>query len=178
MVVNWTHLSNHTETEGYTNVNRTLAGLHKLIKARKPDAFVWAGVVKKDDLSDAPWLSSFSFKPDGLLVWNLRQFHSPFAETRQRYVPIVGADMPMVVASFYGHKPPLVEAGMKLQAAKTMTNSVQRAAMQTEADSKLAGVGKISRDLIARQEAKLQALGYRGMTTHGLLVEAVDKGKN
>lgn len=180
VVVNWTHLSNHTETDGYTNVNRTLSGLYQLIKARKPDAFVWAGVVKKDDRTDVPWLQAFTFKPDGLLIWNLRQFHSPFAETRTRYLPVVGADMPMVVAGFYGYKPALVQTGEKLKAAKLLTDAGQRTNAIVEAENKLGEVGKISRDLIAKQEAKLQALGYRGMTTHGLLLESVtqaNKGK-
>ena len=173
VAVNWTHLSNHVLQDGYTNVNRTLSGLHKLIKARKPDAFVWVGVVKKDTKSDVPWLQAMTFKPDGLLVWNLAQFHSPFAETRKRFVPVVGADTPMVVAGFYGYKPALLDSGKKLQAAKLIADATARTEAQSEADAKMADIGKITRNFLGREEAELQRLGYRGIAAHGLLLEAL-----
>jgi hypothetical protein len=175
VVINWTHLSNHVLSDGYTNVNTTLSGLYKLIKARKPDAFVWAGVVKKDDLSDTPWLQSFTFEPDGLLIWNLRQFHSPFAETRARYLPMIGADTPMVVASFYGYKEAVRDAGEKLHAARAMSAGPERVSAQAKAEQRQADIGKITRELIGKQEVKLQELGYRGLTLHGLLIESLSQ---
>jgi hypothetical protein len=178
VVINWTHLSNHVLSDGYTDVNTTLSGLYKLIRARKPDAFVWLGVVKKDDRTDETWLRAATFKPDGLLIWNLRQFHSPFEQTRQRYLPLVGADMPMVIAGFYGYKPALLEAGERLEAAKLIADTGERAGAEAEASAKLADVGGLTRDLMERQESKLRGLGYRGLTTHGLLLEAMTRANS
>ncbi len=85
VVLNDWCLSNHRiDPESYAQANHTLNALFQLIKARKPDAFVWLRVVKEDNHSDEPWLKAMTFKPDGLQISNLRQFHSPFADT---YLP-------------------------------------------------------------------------------------------
>lgn len=167
VVLNWTRVSNHTETGDYAAVNRMFTGLHRLLKARKPEAFVWLGVVKKDDRTDEQWLRAMTFEPDGLLIWNLRQFHSPFAETRERYVPIVGADRPMVIAGFYGYKSALAETEKQIQSAKDDMSA------RTVAETRLKGLGELSGSLLQAQERELQQLGYRGWTLHGSLIEAV-----
>ena len=104
-------MNNKLEAKDYARANRTLNALFQLIKARKPDAFVWLGVDKKDSRFDEAWLKAMTFHPDGLQISNLRQFHSPFERTRQRYMEIVGTNMPMMVMGFYGQKAALEAKG-------------------------------------------------------------------
>ena len=147
--------------------------LFQLIKARKPDAFVWLGVVKEDNRSDEPWLKAMTFQPDGLQISNLRQFHSPFAETRARYVEIVGTNTPLMVAGFYGYTAALQDKGEKLFAA--LKNKDKKAGQAAKADVtvKLGGIGAVVGQNLAKEEADLQSLGYRGLSAHWLLLTAV-----
>jgi hypothetical protein len=161
------------EVESYDQADRTLNALFQLIKARKPDAFVWLGVVKEDDRTDEPWLKAMTFKPDGLQISNLRQFHSPFAETRQRYAKIVGADTPMMVAGFYGYMAALQEKGKRLSAALKNKDSQARQAAEAEATAELGSVGAVAGQDLVREEANLQSLGYRGLSTQWLLLTSL-----
>lgn len=174
VALNGADLSNaKLEVENYGQANRTLNALFQLIKARKPDAFVWLGVVKEDAKTDEPWLKAMTFKPDGLQISNLRQFHSPFAETHRRYVEIVGADMPMMVAGFYGHKDALQEKGDLLFAALNNKNPKARQAAEAKAKAELGNIGTAVGQDLARMEADLQSLGYQGLSVHWLLHAAL-----
>src|SRR5690606_13362155 len=63
VTLNWEHLSNHELKSDFGAANQTMSALFKLIKARKPDAFVWVGVVKQDDRTDERWLRALDFQP-------------------------------------------------------------------------------------------------------------------
>jgi hypothetical protein len=174
VALNGADLSNaKIEVDNYDQANRNLNALFQLIKARKPDAFVWLGVVKEDDRSDEPWLRAITFKPDGLQISNLRQFHSPFAETYRRYVEIVGADTPMMVAGFYGQKAALGEKEKTLSASWTNRDAKARQAAELKAKAELGGIGAVVGNDLAREEAELQSLGYRGLSVHWLLHTAL-----
>lgn len=142
VVLNGPNLSNaNLDVNNFAQANRILSALFQLIKARKPDAFVWLSVVKKDDRSDEQWLKAMTFRPDGLQISNLRQFHSPFAETRARYLQVVGSDMPMMVNGFYGYEAALQTEGKKLAAGLANTNLVVGRAERTTAIAELGGIG-------------------------------------
>ena len=70
VLLNSENLSNWDLKDRYADANLVMAGMYQLIKARKPDAFVWARVVWQEDESDSRWLAALSFKPDGLVIWN------------------------------------------------------------------------------------------------------------
>lgn len=179
VVLNGPNLSNAgVDTNNYPQANRILNALFQLIKARKPDAFVWLSVVKEDNHSDEQWLKSMSFKPDGLQISNLRQFHSPFAETRARYVEIVGPDMPMMVSGFYGYQAALQTAGKMLAAGLTNTNLKAGQIQTSTAIAQLGGIGVLARENLAQVETNLQSLGYRGLSTHWLLLSALANSNN
>ncbi len=174
VALNGADLSNaKLDVTNYAQANLTLNALFQLIKARKPDAFVWLGVVKEDDRSDEPWLKAMTFQPDGLQISNLRQFHSPFADTYRRYVEIVGADTPMMVAGFYGHKTALEEKEKMLSASWTNKNSKLRQAAEAAATAQLGSIGAVVGQDLAKEEADLQSLGYRGLSVHWLLQTAL-----
>jgi len=174
VALNWEHLSNHELKSDFSAANQTMSGLFKLIKARKPDAFVWVGVVKQDDRTDERWLRALNFQPDGLLVWNLRQFHSPFENAYTRLTAIVGPATPLVVAGFYGYKQPLQKAGRQLSEAKRIESSAERGAAKRAAMQQLEAMGDaIGVETLARLEEKLRAIGFQGLAPHWLLVQAV-----
>jgi len=173
VVLNGDDLTNAKIEPGYERANRSLNALYRLIKARKPDAFVWLEVVKQDSHSDERWLKAMTFTPDGLQISNLRQFHSPFAETRRRYVGIVGTNMPMMVAGFFGYKAALQEKGRLLSDSKRITNPTVRVAATTEATAQIGGIGSLVGQDLAQAEVEVAALGYRGLSAHSLLIEAL-----
>lgn len=179
VVLNWEKLNTHDVQGRSADVNQVLSGLYKLIKARKPDAFVWVSVVKQDSRTDEQWLRSLTFKPDGLFIANLRQFESPFDQTRRRYIALLGEDLPMVVSGFYGYRPQLQAAGKALSAARRLENSTQRQAAEAQALARIAAIGKVVGSNLGREEQHLQTLGYRGLTVNWRLLEALDQaGKN
>jgi len=175
VVLNGPNLSNaKLDATDYDQANRTLNALFRLVKARKTDAFAWLGVVNEADRSDEQWLKAMTFMPDGLQISNLRQFHSPFAETRNRYVGIVGSDMPMMVVGFYGETAALQERGKMLAAA--LTNNDPQAVATVMAQ--LGGIGSVVGPHLAQVETNLQSLGYRGVSTHWLLLAAIVNSNN
>lgn len=174
VAVNGPALSNtHLDPTNYAQANSTLNALFQLIKARKPDAFVWLSVVKKDDRSDEQWLRAMTFQPDGLQISNLRQFHSPFAETRARYAAIVGADTPMMVSGFCGYTAALQEKRKRLSAAVRNKDPQARQTAEAEATMELGSIGAVVGQDLVREEADLQSLGYRGLSAHWLLLAAL-----
>jgi hypothetical protein len=174
VVLNGADLSNaKLDVTNYAQANLTLNALFQLIKVRKPDAFVWLGVVKRDDRSDEPWLKALTFQPDGLQISNLRQFHSPFADTYQRYVGIIGTNTPMMVAGFYGYTAALQEKGDLLLAALTNNNSQALQTSIVQAAAQLGNVGAAVGQDLAQEETNLQAMGYRGISSHWLLLTAM-----
>jgi hypothetical protein len=164
--------------ENYDQAGRTLNALFWLIKARKPDAFVWLSVVKEDDHSDERWLKAMTFKPDGLQISNLRQFHSPFDETRRRYIGIVGEGVPMMVAGFFGQKAVLQDRGKTLSGAKKIEDVEARQAAKTAATAELGGIGATVAPDFAQLETRLQSLGYSGLSVHWLLLQALANQTN
>jgi len=158
----------------YDQANLNLNALFQLIKARNPNAFVWLSVVKEDDRSDEPWLKAMTFRPDGLQISNLRQFNSPFAETRNRYMAIVGTNMAMMVAGFYGDAAALQKSGATLTAA--MQNNNPQA--EATATAQLGGIGAAIGQNLSRLETNLQSLGYRGLSAHWLLLAALANSTN
>jgi hypothetical protein len=179
VTLNGPSLSNpDLDTNSYPQANRILNALFQLIKARKPDAFVWLEVVKEDSRSDEQWLKAMTFRPDGLLISNLRQFHSPFAETRARYARIVGADMPMVVSDFCGYAAEIKKTGKVLIAGLANTNRQAGRAQQKAAMAELGGVGALAGPNLTEVETNLQALGYRGISVHWLLLAAIANSNN
>ena len=156
----------------YSAADRQLNALYQLIKARKPDAFVWLEVVKEDDHSDEQWLKAITFKPDGLQISNLRQFHSPFAETRARYTEIVGADMPMMISGFEGYSAALHQKGQLLDAASKKHGGPDTFASVA---SQLGGIGSTVGSDLTQLETQLKSLGYRGISAHWLLLGALAK---
>lgn len=174
VVLNGASLSNASlDAKNYDQANRVLNALFQLVKARKPDAFVWLSVVKEDDRSDEQWLRGMSFQPDGLQISNLRQFHSPFAETRARYVAIVGPDMPMMVSGFCGYTAALQAKGKKLRAALANTNRPAAQADEAAVTAQLGNIGAAAGQDLAQVETNLLALGYRGISVHWLLLTAL-----
>lgn len=173
--LNGANLSNTRLNEAsYGRANRTLNALFQLIKARKPDVFVWLGVVKQDNLADEKWLRAMTFRPDGLQIWNLTQFHSPFAQTRARYAKIVGTNMPMMVVDFYGYGPELQKQGDALIAAlKSKDKSGAVAAMH-----QLGAIGGLIGQGLAEEETNLQSLGYRGISVQWPLLLALANANN
>jgi hypothetical protein len=174
VALNGANLNNaKLDVTNYDQANRTLNALFQLIKARKPDAFVWLSVVKEDDRSDEPWLKAMTFKPDGLQISNLRQFHSPFAETHDRYLEIVGTNMPMMVAGFYGYTAALQEKEKMLSAALKNNDPQARQVAEAAATQQIGGIGAVVGQDLAQEEAYLQSLGYRGLSVHWLLLAAL-----
>jgi hypothetical protein len=179
VAVNGPNLSNASmDVNNYAQANRILNALFRLIKARKPEAFVWLSVVKKDDHSDEQWLRAMTFRPDGLQISNLRQFHSPFAETRARYVQIVGSDMPMMVNGFYGYETALQAGGKKLAASLANADLHAARTEKAAAIAELGGIGVLAGPNLAEVETNLQLLGYRGLSTHWLLLAAIANSSN
>jgi len=175
VVLNGPNLSNvKLDAADYAEANRELNALFRLIKARKPDAFVWLSVVKQDDHSDERWLKAMTFTPDGLLISNLRQFHSPFAETRNRYAAIVGTNMPMMVCGFEGYTAALENQKAKLAAA--ITNNDLTAAIA--AKRRMGGIGIQVGQNLGDMESGLQSLGYRGLSVQWTLIAALANSNN
>lgn len=173
VVLNGDDLTNAKFKDRYDQANHILNAMFQLIKSRKPEAFVWLSVVKQDDRTDEQWLRAMTFRPDGLQISNLRQFHSPFAETRRRYVEIFGADMPMMVSGFYGYKDTLQSKGKELSLAKKIQDPKARLTAKTDAKAKLGGIGNVVVEDLGRLEADLRTLGYCGLSIHQLLIEAI-----
>jgi hypothetical protein len=170
VVLNGPNLNNtKLDATNYDLANRNLNALFQLIKARKPDAFVWLGVVKEDDHSDEQWLKAMTFMPDGLQISNLRQFHSPFAETRARYMEIVGTNMPMMVTGFYGYAAALQEK------RDILTAAMKSGDLQAEATAtaQLGGIGAVVGQGLKQVETNLQSLGYRGISVQWSLLMAL-----
>jgi hypothetical protein len=153
VVVNWESLSNFDLKRRYTDADLVMSGLYKLIKARRPETFVWVRVVWQEDESDARWLAGLTFAPDGLVIWNLHSFRSPFERARAKYLPLVGEATPMVVAEFYGYYPKLASV------------------------SDVAELGKLIAPNMSRLEQRLKELGYSGLAPDWLLFEAVAKAR-
>jgi hypothetical protein len=174
VAVNGQALSNtHLDPENYNQADRTLNALFRLIKARKPNAFVWLSLVKKDDRTDEQWLKAMSFKPDGLQISNLRQFDSPFAETRTRYSAIVGADTPLMVAGFCGYTAALDERRKQLSTVVRTRDPQARQAAESEASTELGNIGAAAAQEFSKVETNLQSLGYRGLSANWLLLAAL-----
>ena len=174
VVLNDAPLSNaRLHSPGYAPASRQLNAFFQLIKARKPEAFVWLTIVKQDNRSDESWLKALTFRPDGLRILNLNQFHSPFAQTRQRYRALLGADRPMVVGNFHGYSAALKQQGDRLTTALREDDSQAAAA----AAGQLEGIGAAGPDL-AELETYLQLLGYRGLSANWLLLLATVNDTN
>lgn len=175
VVLNGPNLSNAKLAEtNYVQANLTLNALFQLIKAREPNAFVWLNVVKEDNHSDEQWLQAMKFRPDGLQISNLRQFHSPFAETRARYEAIVGTNMPMMVAGFEGY------SAVVRQQAQMLTNALENDDTQAEAAAmaQLGGIGTVAGQNLSEVETNLQSLGYCGISVQWTLLEALANTSN
>ncbi len=154
VLINSENLSNFDLKDRYSDANLIMSGLFKLIKARKPDAFVWARVVWQEDGSDVRWLQSLSFSPDGLMIWNLHSFLSAFDLAPAKYAPYLPDHAPLVVAEFFGFWPRVTEA------------------------SDLAGIGKIIDSNLDRFEQRMQQeWGYAGLIADWSAVQAVSKAR-
>ena len=107
LVINADDLDNYVfKTEGQRReANRVMGGLWQLIKALRPESFVWMRVVWDELNSDRDWIRSMSFKPDGFLVWNIPDFNDPYDKAREKYLKAAGRDVPMVLGAFYGLYP-------------------------------------------------------------------------
>jgi len=68
--LNWYRLNNF-DADDHAEAYRLLNALYQLIKARKPDAFVWLLVEPTVDKSDVRWLQTMQLGYDGLMVGNL-----------------------------------------------------------------------------------------------------------
>jgi hypothetical protein len=145
-----------------------LTALYRLIKARKPDAFVWVYVG-----GQYQWMWSLKFKPDGLLVDNLRWFGMPFAKVRNDLVRIVGASTPMVVTDFYGVDSQLFAAMKELDTANKRPASGARVQGQTDAGLKINAIGQALAPQLKLQEKQLQDLGFRGLAPNCRVIEAI-----
>lgn len=200
-------LNSQVKPDKYAAADDTLAGLFKLVKARKPEAFVWVAVERRDDATDVTWLKALSFRPDGLQVFNLTQFHSAFATTRANYLPVVGADTALMVAGFYGYKSELRTYGdafkkaerlqlqtetqlaaLRVRAATSQTNldstiTATQAALdqkQAEVAQRLAGLGAAGRALrtnVQREAEQLQTQGWRGLGLHWQVLQALNEAE-
>ena len=151
VVINWERLDNYDfkATAQQRDANRVMSGLYQLIKARNPTAFVWIRVVWADDNSDVRWLRALTFAPDGLLLWNLPAFDSPFEAARARYLPLLAPECPMVAAAFYG-----------IWSRITVTKD-------------LAGIGRTTDANLGPFEKRLAGAGLRGLAPDGLMLKAV-----
>lgn len=147
LALNWDGLSNFDLKNSYADADVIMSGFYKLIKARKPDAFVWVRVVWQEDDSDVRWLQSLTFPPDGLLCWNLHSFRSPFERARKKYGSVVGKETPLVVADFYGYWPQVLS-----------TDSSE--------------LGSLIATDLPRVEQRLRALGFRGLVVSWPMVTA------
>jgi hypothetical protein len=156
--LNWFHLNNH-DVPDHAEAYQVLNALHQLIRARKPEAFTWLLVERPPDNSDLSWMQTMRFGYDGLMVGNLRDFRSQFAATRQRYLPYVGEETPMVLTGFYGYEKPLTKA-----AADHWGQALLR-------------VGEVLSPELSRQEQRVLDLGYRGLVVDWRVVEAVAKAR-
>lgn len=175
IVLNGPSLSNAKLDEtNYPQANLTLKAMFLLVKARKPNAFVWLSVVKQDNHSDEKWLRAMTFRPDGLQISNLRQFHSPFVETRARYEFIVGTNMPMMVAGFEGYS-----TAMRQQ-AQVLKNALQKNNMEVAAaaQAQLGGIGAAVGQDLSQEETNLQSLGYCGLSVQWPLLAALANTNN
>ncbi len=177
VAINWGRLGNHPLPGTSEEVARTLGGLFKLVKARKPDAFVWVSVLRVNDGSDVEFLRALPFKPDGLLIWNLDQFNSPFETVRQSYAGVLGDDVPMVVSGFVGYKAAMREKASAIRATNKIKDPAAQAAAWTKAESKMAQVGVVTKKAVLDEEQHLRDLGYRGMILHGFLLEALTRAE-
>jgi hypothetical protein len=174
VAINGENLNNaKLDVENYGRACRTLNALFQLIKARNPDAFVWLYVVKQDSRSDEQWLKAMTFQPDGLLIGNLRQFHSPFAQTRQRYAAIVGSDMPMMIYGFYGQKVALEAQEKMLAQARDIKNPKARQAAEARVLEQMGAIGAAIESDFVHLESELQSVGYRGLSMHWSLQAAL-----
>ena len=178
--LNGEELNNHSVKTNYDQANSTLNALFQLIKARKPDAFVWLGVTREYegfDNTDVEWLQAMTFQPDGLQVWGLREFNAPFDFTRHRYASNIGQSTPMMVASFFGYPAELWDQGKAMQTANQLTNAVAAQAAVAAVRQTLAGMGKVLQPLQANMPAALAADGWRGMSGSWLFVQALYEAK-
>jgi hypothetical protein len=154
VLLNSENLSNFDLKDRYTDANLIMSGLHKLIKARNPEAFVWARVVWQEDNSDVRFLKALDFAPDGLVIWNLHSFLAPFDRARAKYAPLVGESTPAMVAEFFGFWPRVTEAG------------------------DLPAIGKIIDANLDRFEQRLEReWGYCGLIADWGLVQAVGQAR-
>lgn len=170
VVLNGPGLSNSKLNQtNYVQASLTLNALYQLIKAREPNAFVWLSVAKEDNHSDEQWLKAMTFRPDGLQISNLRQFHSPFAETRARYQSIVGTNMPMMVAGFEGYSAAVRQQAQIFTTALENNDTPARAS----AINQLGGIGSVVGQDLKQEETNLQALGYCGISVQWTLLAAL-----
>lgn len=153
VLLNSENLSNWDLKDRYGDANLVVSGLYQLIKARNPEAFAWVRVVWQEDNSDLRWLQSLTFAPDGLVLWNLHSFMSPFDLARSKYVAVVGDQTPMLVAEFYGFWP-------KLSAVNDMQP-----------------IGKILDAHVDRFEQRMREWGYCGLLANWRLVEALGQAR-
>jgi hypothetical protein len=133
--------------------NRVLSGLYRLIKARNPAAFVWMRVVWADDQSDIRWLKAMSFEPDGLVLWNLPVFQSPFAEAQKRFRPLVGESTAFLAGEFYGFWSLIGSATNLVEAGRGIAASL---------DGFAQGLGQA---------------GYRGLAPNWMLFKALEEAQ-
>jgi len=153
VLLNSENLNNFNLKSRYGDANLVMAGMYQLIKARKPDAFVWVQVVWHEDGSDAGWLQALSFKPDGLMIWNLHSFLSPFDRARPKYAAIVGEQTPMMATEFFGFWPQLTTV------------------------SDLKPIGNIIDANLDRFEDRLTTMGYCGLMADWRTVQAVSQAR-
>ncbi len=175
VVLNGPNLSNAKLNQtNYVQAGLALKALYQLIKARNPNAFVWLNVVKEDNRSDEQWLRAMTFSPDGLQISNLRQFHSPFAETRARYQTIVGTNMPMMIYGFEGYSATVRQQAQSL--ATALTNDDPQA--QATVKANLGGIGTVASQDLQGIETNLQSLGYCGISVQWSLLAALANTNN
>ena len=180
VTLNWSHLANYSDYNNDAHLEPDLAGgqtwlkaMFQLVKARKPDAFVWVNVVRTSDDSDLQLLGGLSFKPDGLMVRNLATFDSQFSETRDRYLSVVGSETPMVVAGFFGYASFGYESEVMRMWAGLYDSGGANNARNQQTLTSLKAKGKIIAPALIEEEQNLKNLGYRGIAADWSMLQAV-----
>ncbi len=155
VVINADKLDNYVfkTADEQRQANKALSGLYRLIKARTPAAFVWMRVVWADDRSDVSWLKTVTFEPDGLVLWNLPTFQSPFAEAQKRYRPLAGESTVFLAGEFYGFWSLIGSATNLVESGRAIGASL---------DGFVQGLGRS---------------GYRGLAPNWMLFKALEEAQ-
>jgi hypothetical protein len=177
VALNWSHLANYDneslQVHDYVSSRAWLNGMYQLVKARKPDAFVWVSIVRMGDDSDLQWLEGLGFAPDGLMVRNQTGFDAHYGQTRNLYLPIVGQNTPMMVAGFFGYESVVTRSWQALDATTGISNPRQKQVAQAQAVTSMKAVGKVIGPELSEEEQHLQSLGYRGIAADWPMLQAV-----